>query len=179
MQSRTTKNIGRKNQIRPWWYEYEWLRRIRISFNPSKQFVKIRRHYSIVYKKTDEWYIEWQRVVQRLTTNNNEWYNEWQRVVQRVTTNDSQWKRVVKRETTNGNEWQRVVQRVTKSDSKRCNEWQQVTTNGNEWERVVAVVQRMKTAQYTSKNEWLPSFQWQKQIHYYFKGWMDAIRVVK
>ena len=26
----------------------------------------------IVYKKTDEWYIEWQRV----TTNDNEWYNE-------------------------------------------------------------------------------------------------------
>ena len=27
----------------------------------------------IVYKKTDEWYIEWQRVVQQVTTNDNEW----------------------------------------------------------------------------------------------------------
>ena len=31
---------------------------------------------SIFYKKTDEWYIEWQRV----TTSDNEWYNEWQRI---------------------------------------------------------------------------------------------------
>ena len=34
-------------------------------------------------------------------------------------------------------------------------------------------------AQHTSKNGWLPSFQWQKEIHYYFKGWMTVIRVVK
>ena len=27
----------------------------------------------IAYKKTDEWYIEWERVVQRVTTNDNEW----------------------------------------------------------------------------------------------------------
>ena len=27
----------------------------------------------IVYEKTDEWYIEWQRVVQRVTTNDKEW----------------------------------------------------------------------------------------------------------
>ena len=42
----------------------------------------------IVYKKTDKWYIEWQRVTasgtksdnewQRVTRNENEWYNEWQ-----------------------------------------------------------------------------------------------------
>ena len=48
----------------------------------------------IVYKKTDEWYIEWQRVVQRVTVNDNEWQqmttsgakadNEWQRMTQRV-----------------------------------------------------------------------------------------------
>ena len=93
----------------------------------------------IVYKKTDEWYIEWQRV----TTNNNECYNEWK--------NDSEW----------------------------YNEWQQMTTNSNERERVTAVVQWTKTTQYTSKNGSLPSFQWQKQIHYYFKGWMAALRVVK
>ena len=48
-------------------------------------------HEGMVYKKTDEWYIEWLRVVQQVTTNNNEWYNEWQRVVQRVTTSDNEW----------------------------------------------------------------------------------------
>ena len=37
----------------------------------------------------------------------------------------------------------------------------------------------LKMGWYTSKNGWLPSFQWQKQIQYYFKGWMAAIRVVK
>ena len=47
--------------------------------------------FSIVYKNIDEWFIEWQGVVQRVTTNQNEWYNEWQRVVQRGTTNDSEW----------------------------------------------------------------------------------------
>ena len=48
--------------------------------------------------------MEWQR----MTTSENEWYSEWQRVVQRVTTSD----------TTSDNEWQRVVQWVTKSDNK-------------------------------------------------------------
>ena len=45
----------------------------------------------IVYKKTDEWYIEWQRVVQRVTTSGTKSDNEWQRMVQRVTTNDNEW----------------------------------------------------------------------------------------
>ena len=40
----------------------------------------------IIYKKTDEWYIERQRVVQRVTTNDS----ERQRVAQRVTTNDKE-----------------------------------------------------------------------------------------
>ena len=61
---------------------------------------------SIVYKKTDEWYIE----------------------LQRVTTNDKEWQRVV-RVTTNDNEWQWVVQRVTTSGTTRDNEWQRVTTS--------------------------------------------------
>ena len=114
------------------------------------------------------------------TTSDND-DNEWKRVVQGVTTNDSEWQRVVQRVTKNDNEWQgvttidEVVQRVTKSE----NEWQRVATNGNEWQQVRVVVQRMKTAQYTSKNGWLPSFLWQKEIHCYFKGWMAAIRVVK
>ena len=98
----------------------------------------------IVYKKTDEWYIEWQRV----TTNDIEWYNKWQRVVQRVTTNDSKWQRV----TTSDKKWQRVIQRVTASDNK----WQWVwasdssgTTNENgtvdfkDW--VIAILSRAKT----------------------------------
>ena len=42
----------------------------------------------IVYKKTDEWYIKWQRVTTSGTTSDNEWYNEWQRVVQRMKAND-------------------------------------------------------------------------------------------
>ena len=104
----------------------------------------------IVYKKTEEWYIEWQRV----TTNDNEWYNEWQRMTKSVTSG-----------ATSDKELRRVIQRVT--------------TISNEWQRATAVVQSMKTAQYTSKNGWLPSFQWQKQMYYYFKGWMAAVRVVK
>ena len=51
----------------------------------------------IVYKKTDEWYIEWQRVTKSGTTRDNEW--------QRVTTNDKKWQRVAQRVTTNANEW--------------------------------------------------------------------------
>ena len=48
-------------------------------------------YYGLSFKKTDERYIEWQRV----TTNDNELYTEWQRVRQRVTTNDKEWQRVV------------------------------------------------------------------------------------
>ena len=117
----------------------------------TKLYHNIFLWFSLSFIKRHEWYIECQWMTTSGTTNDNEWYNE----------------------------WQRVVQRVTKSDSEWYNEWQQVTTNGNEWEQVTAVVQRMKTAQYTSKNGWLPSFQWQKQIHYYFKGWMAEIRVVR
>ena len=58
--------------------------------------------WKIVHKKTDKWYIEWQRVV-RVSTNDNEWQttsgttsgktrdNEWQE----MTTNDNEWKWVV------------------------------------------------------------------------------------
>ena len=98
-----------------------------------------------------------------------------QRVTTSGTTSDNKWQQVTTSGATSDNEWKPVVQRMTTND----NEWQWVTINGNEWQRVTAVVQRMKTAQYTSKNGWLPSFQWQKQMHYYFKGWMAAIRVVK
>ena len=84
-----------------------------------------------------------------MTKSDNEWYNEWQQVTQGVTTSG------------------------TTSDK----EWQRVTTNGNEWPRLRTVVQRMKTAQYTSKNGWLPSFQWQKEIHYYLKRRIAVIKV--
>ena len=87
---------------------------------------------SIVYKKTDEWYIEWQRVATSGTKSDNKWYKEWQQVVQRVTTNDNEWQRVVqqvttKRMTTNGTKWYNEWQRVTTSDI----EWREVTTSGN------------------------------------------------
>ena len=77
-------------------------------------------YIKIVYKKTDEWYVEWQRVVQRVTTNDNEWYNEWQR----MTTSDNEWY----------NEWQRM----TTSDNKWYNEWQRVKMSDNEWQWVIA-----------------------------------------
>ena len=57
----------------------------------------------VVYKRTDKWYIEWQR----MTTSGTACGNEWQRVATSVTTSD--------------NEWQRMV-----------NEWQQMTTSDNE-----------------------------------------------
>ena len=57
--------------------------------------------FLIVYKKRDEWYIEWQRV----TTNDN----EWQRVVQQLIKSDNE----------QYNEWQRM----TTSDNEWCNKW--------------------------------------------------------
>ena len=80
--------------------------------------------------------------------------------------------------TSSDNEWQRVVQRMTTSCTTSDNEWQRVITNGDEWQRVRAVVRWMKTAQYTSKNRGLPSFQRQKEIRYYFKRYATT-RVVK
>ena len=56
----------------------------------------------IVHKKTDGWYIKWQRVVQRVTKSGNEWQREVQRMTMGGTTSG----------TTNGNEW--------------CNEWKQM-----------------------------------------------------
>ena len=72
---------------------------------------------SIVYKRTDEWYVKWQRV----TTGDNEW--------QRVTPNTNEW-----------SEWQRVAQRETTSERQGVtpnDKWQQMTTSDNKWQRVV------------------------------------------
>ena len=65
---------------------------------PNIEKVKeIRQWKLIVYKKTDEWYIEWQRVTTIGTTsetNEKECYNEWKRVLQRVTAGDNEWQQV-------------------------------------------------------------------------------------
>ena len=75
---------------------------------------KIRMIKSIVYKKTDKWHIERQRV----TTNDNEWYSEWQRMA------------------TGGNEWQRITTSGTTNDDEWYNEWKRVTTNQKEWQQM-------------------------------------------
>ena len=67
-----------------------------------------KRHKKIVYKKTDERYIEWQRARTSGTKSENGW----------------QWM------TTSG---QQMTSSVTTSGTTSDNEWQRVTTNGNEW----------------------------------------------
>ena len=90
--------------------------------------------FPIVYKKTDERYIEWQWVTtndnewQRMTTSDNEWYNEWQRMTTNGTTSDNEWQRV----TANDSEWQRVKTSDTTSDS----EWQRMATTDSKWQWV-------------------------------------------
>ena len=59
---------------------------------------------------------------------------------------------------------------MTTSGTTNDNKCQQMTMSDSEWQKAV---QRVKTAQHTSKNEWL-----QFLIHY-FKRWMANIRVVK
>ena len=66
----------------------------------------------IVYKKTDEWYTEWQRI----TASDN----EWQQVIQRMTTSsttsfttsDNEWQRMTMSGKTNGNEWHHEWKRM-------------------------------------------------------------------
>ena len=107
---------------------------------------------------------------QRMTTNDTMSDSEWQRVI----TIDKEWQRVAKSSITSDNEWQRLTTSGTTSDREWYNEWQRVAINGNEWERVTTLVQRVKTAQYTSKNEWLPSSQWQKQAKTISRhGWLQ------
>ena len=66
-------------------YKNKWKKaRIHCEIFLSDYFMKHSlMNISIVYKKTDEWYIE----LQRVTTNDN----EWQQVVQRMTTADNKW----------------------------------------------------------------------------------------
>ena len=87
----------------------------------------------IIYKKTGEWYIEWQRVVQRVTTSgtttDNEWYNDWQRMAT-VVHND--WQRMITSDNKMCNKWQRMTTSGTTSD----NEWKTVASNDEKWQRV-------------------------------------------
>ena len=87
----------------------------------------------IVYKKTDEWNIELQRVTTSGATTND---NEWQQMIMISTTNDYQWQRVVQRLVTIYDEQQRVTITEKTSDSK----WQKVikwvTTNESNREQV-------------------------------------------
>ena len=65
--------------------------------------------------------------------------------------------------------------RVKTNDNEWYNEWQRMAKSGDKWQRVTQRVttnirvtvsdssgQLMKTAQYTSKNGWLMSCQWEK-----------------
>ena len=97
------------------------------SFTQKDKFGIMNKIKPIVYKKTDEWYIEWQRVI----TSGAKSDNEWQRVVKRVTTNENEWYNEWQGMTTSDNEWQQVVQRVTKSE----NEWQRVAMSDSKWEQ--------------------------------------------
>ena len=69
----------------------------------------------IVYKKTDEWYNEWQRT----STSDNEWYNEWQRMTMSDNEWYNEWQRMTTGGTANENVWQRVVDRLTAKVSWR------------------------------------------------------------
>ena len=85
-------------------------------FNAQQQtstfrLTQIMKPSLIAYKRTDEWYIEQQQVIQRVTTNYNKWYNEWQLARTSDATSDSEPQRVIMSE----------------------NEWQKVTSIDNEW----------------------------------------------
>ena len=62
--------------------------------------------------KTDECYIEWRRVLQRVTANDSEWYKEWQRITTsgttKGTTNDNEWQQMPMTHS----KWHRVVQQM-------------------------------------------------------------------
>ena len=74
----------------------------------------------IVYKKTHEWYIEWQRV----TTSDNEWYNEWQQITS-GTMSDNEWYNEWQQMATNDKEWLRVI----RNDNEWYNEWQRMSAS--------------------------------------------------
>ena len=94
---------------------------------------KIISTVKIVYKKTGECYIKWQRVTTSGTTsdnNDNEWYNQWQEVTTSGTRGDSKWYNERQRMTTSDNEWERLVQRMTRNDNE-WPRWKRVTISAN------------------------------------------------
>ena len=108
--------------------------------------------------------IVYPRLFIKIQTSGTSSDNEWQQMTTSGTTNDTEWQRMTTSGTTGKKKWKWV----TKSD----NEWQWVTASESS-----GTANENGTVHF--KEWWLPSFQWQKEIHYYFKGWMAAIRVVK
>ena len=94
-------------------------------------FLDLQALEKIVYKKTDEWYIEWQQVTtddewQRMTTRGNEWCNKWQSVTTSNTTSDNKLQWVTESDSsgiTNENgtvhfkEWMITALSMTKTDT--------------------------------------------------------------
>ena len=75
---------------------------------------------SIVHKKTDDSYIDWQRVTTIVATSDNEWLRMVQWVAtndnkrQQVTANENEWQQIKM----NDSKWQRMVQRIKSNESK-------------------------------------------------------------
>ena len=88
------------------------------------------------------------------------------------TTSDNQWQRVKTFGRTIDNEWQRV----TTSGTTNENEWQRMAVSDSEGEQWYSEWKRHSTLQ---RMDDCHHFNDKKEIHYYFKGWMVAIRVVK
>ena len=82
-------------------------------------------NFWIVYKITDERYIEWQRVAQRVIASDNEW--------QRMTTSGNEWQRATKNDNQWYNEWYNEWQRVITNDSEWYNKWKRIRTSKREW----------------------------------------------
>ena len=76
--------------------------------------IKFELFNKIVYEKTDECYIEWQRV----TMNDNDWYNG----RQQMTTSENEWQRMTTSGTANENgtvhfkEWMIAILSMIKTD---------------------------------------------------------------
>ena len=92
--------------------------------------------FLIVYKKTDEWYIEWQRAKKNGTTSDN----VWQRVVQWMTRRDSKWY----------NKWQGAVQGVAKNG----NEWLRVTMYDNAWQQMTMSNKKLQWVKVNDSEWW-------------------------
>ena len=108
-------------------------------------------------------------MVRRVTTSGTTSDNKWQRVAQLVTTNDNEWQRVVQRMATNDIDWQWV--------KKSGNEWQWMSESTGTASESIGKANENGTIDF---KEWMIAIIWMtKEIHYYFKGWMAAIRAVK